>query len=58
MMEAYKQRLAKEEGRRKRRKEAKAARTVALAQHLAIWENEIIPNWEAKYRPFLTSNCI
>jgi hypothetical protein len=49
MIEDYKERLAKDEIRKKRRKEAKIQREATLNDHLIIWQNEILPNWETKY---------
>jgi hypothetical protein len=49
MMEAYKQKLEKEELRKQRRKKAKLMREELIIKNCSIWEKEIIPNWETKY---------
>ena len=49
MVQAYKDKVQKEESRKARRREAQINREQTIQKHIVIWEKEILPDWENKY---------
>lgn len=49
MVQAYKDKVQKEEARKARRREAQIKREETIQKHIVIWEKEILPDWENKY---------
>lgn len=48
MVQAYKDKVQKEESRKARRREAQINREQTIQKHIVIWEKEILPEWENK----------
>lgn len=53
MVQAYKDKVQKEESRKARRREAQINREQTIQKHIVIWEKEILPEWENKYVQFM-----